>query len=107
MSKTIIISGGTKGLGLSLTKRFIGQGYNVATFSKNLNDEISSLCDSKEFYWEEIDALNSVAIKNFVKNVIFKFEKIDILINNVGFLYEGLLSFTKDEMIDKTIDRKS
>lgn len=104
MNKTVIISGGTKGLGLSLTKRFIGQGYNVATFSKNLNNDNSILYNSNEFYWEKIDALDSEAIKIFIKNVIIKFKKIDILINNVGFLYEGLLSFTKDEMIDKTID---
>ncbi|WP_278808282.1 SDR family NAD(P)-dependent oxidoreductase [Obesumbacterium proteus] len=104
MNNTVVISGGTKGLGLSLTKKFICQGYNVATFSRNINDDVLSLSDSSKFYWENIDILDHEKLEIYVKRVVDKFGGIDLLINNAGFLYEGLLSFTYDWVIDKTID---
>jgi 3-oxoacyl-[acyl-carrier protein] reductase len=101
---TVLISGGGSGLGLLVIKKLLINGFNVATFSRKINPELETLCaEYSNFYWESIDISQLDRLQHYVTQVKKQFGKIDILINNVGYLYEGLFSLTPNKEIDKTI----
>lgn len=106
-NKTVIITGGSKGLGKSIIEGFLNAGnYNIATLSRKktkfIEDNLNKNLES--FYYESIDVSNKDNLKKFVDNVYKKFGQIDILINNVGVAFDGILITQPDEQIDTMID---
>jgi len=78
MNKTIIITGTTKGLGLSLQEKF-QKDYNLATISRSCDNlEIDTLLQFTG------DIINYLDRQNFIHKTIEKFGTIDTLINNAG-----------------------
>lgn len=95
MSKNIIITGTSRGIGFELVHLFANQGHNVLALSRNAKpvsnlqfDNISSfafdLCE-KDDYQKVID---------FVKN---EWKHVDVLINNAGALLNKPFSETSFE----------
>ncbi|MFH6994995.1 SDR family NAD(P)-dependent oxidoreductase [Flavobacterium sp. FlaQc-48] len=90
MSKTILISGASKGFGKAWTEAFLEKGYNVAATARN----IDTLADLKAKYGDAIlpltlDVNNREDSFAAVKKVQEHFGKIDILINNAGYALNG------------------
>jgi NADP-dependent 3-hydroxy acid dehydrogenase YdfG len=90
MSKTILLSGASKGFGKAWTEAFLEKGYQVAATARN----IDTLNDLKAKYGDAILPLKldvnnreeSIAVVEKVKQ---HFGKIDILINNAGYALNG------------------
>jgi len=86
--KTVMILGGTKGVGKEILKSCLKIGYNVSFCGRNLdigNDIIKSLKSENKLYFHKID-LNSInEIENFYIQTIKRFKRIDALI-----LYSGI-----------------
>ncbi|SNR46776.1 SDR family NAD(P)-dependent oxidoreductase [Flavobacterium sp. ov086] len=90
MSKTILISGSTKGFGRAWTEAFLEKGYKVAATARN----IESLQDLKAKYGDAIlpltlDVNNREDSFAVVQKVKEHFGTIDILINNAGYALNG------------------
>lgn len=85
-NKIAIVTGGAKGIGYGIAKRFTNEGATVIITDQNikLGMKISNSSDSISFIphdvREEEDWLK------VTRTVIEKFKKIDILINNAGIL---------------------
>jgi NAD(P)-dependent dehydrogenase (short-subunit alcohol dehydrogenase family) len=83
MSKNIIITGTSSGIGLELAKFFIKSKHNVLAISRN-NSDLRSL-NLKGLYALDFDITNYErydSLNKYLKN----FENIDVLINNAGLL---------------------
>ena len=95
--KTVLITGGSSGIGLACAKRFGKAGYRVSISARNpdrLNEAVSELKESG------IDVLGVVGdvskeadCKAMVDQTISKFGRIDVLINNAGI---SMRAFFKD-----------
>ncbi|MCD0470512.1 SDR family NAD(P)-dependent oxidoreductase [Flavobacterium sp. JAS] len=90
MSKTILISGSTKGFGRAWAEAFLEKGYKVAATARN----IESLGDLKAKYGDAIlpltlDVNNREDSFAVVRKVQEHFGTIDILINNAGYALNG------------------
>jgi len=90
MSKTILITGASKGFGRTWTEAFLAQGYKVAATARN----IDTLSDLKAQYGEaifpvQLDVNNREEAISVVEKVHQHFGKIDILINNAGYALNG------------------
>ncbi len=90
--KTVLITGGSRGIGKSIVYEFAKAGYNVLlnfNRSESLANEIASEFDNVKVYGANISNQESVvAMVNYCIDV---FGGIDILINNAGVSCTGLL----------------
>lgn len=95
--KTIVITGGTTGIGQALVEYFANKNYSVAFTGRNIlkaNEVLTQLKDFQvEFFETDFSSFESVVeSSNAIKS---KFPKIDILINNAG-VWEMEFKETKD-----------
>lgn len=89
MRKVIVITGGARGIGKKLVENFAQSG-NIVAFSY-LNSEESALNmynqltkNGCEVYCQKANISENEQVESFIKNVIEKFGKIDVLINNAA-----------------------
>lgn len=93
MTKTVLISGGTKGIGKATVLELLDQGYKVITFSrdqKRVEDlivELSNKYKTDQYLVLSCDVTDEQSIKSMIAEISSQFKKIDILINNAGIGY--------------------
>ena len=88
-NKVAIISGSSKGIGLGLAKKFLEKKYNVLINSRNLEDLNTSYKYLKKNFPNKVlmvcgDISNTKTLKEIEKNVLKKWNRIDVLIANAG-----------------------
>ena len=102
MERIIIITGGSDGLGKAIAKR-LKENNKVIIISK---DEESLVKTSEEINCDYYvcDVTDYKQVNNTINNIIEKYNKIDILINNAGVWLAGDLTETDYERISNCID---
>lgn len=97
-NKTVIITGGSRGIGREIALKLASEGANVVLAAKTkdphsfLSGTIMSVADEVEKIGgkalpHQIDVRNAEAIDELVMATVEKFKTIDILINNAGAIY--------------------
>ncbi|WP_417877284.1 SDR family oxidoreductase [Vibrio sp.] len=84
MSSTVFITGANRGIGLSLTKLYLDNGWQVHATTRNLanSDELVSLSNQHfSLTLHELDVTNYKQVAQLAKNL----PAIDLLINNAGY----------------------
>lgn len=106
--RTVIVTGGSRGLGAVLVRSFLDSGDRVATCSRAGTDETKALAADPNlagrYLFDEVDLADRDARAAFVKTVIHEFGSIDVLVNNAGVAPEGVLALFPEEGIDRAID---
>ena len=105
--KTVMILGGTKGVGNEILKSCLNKGYNVSFCGRNLdegNNIIKALKAEDKLYFHEID-LNSISeIENFYKATIRRFNKIDALVLYSGITPIASIIDTEEDIFDSVFN---
>lgn len=88
--KTVIITGGSRGLGLEMARLLAQEGANLALCARNA-DELDRARHELEtygvsVYTEPCDLTNKTQIDRFIANVKKAFGPVDVLINNAGII---------------------
>lgn len=106
MPRTVLITGGSRGLGAGLVDSFLALGDSVATCSRSPSVATDTwTADSPErFYHEPVDLVDAEASQAFVANVVERFGRIDVLVNNAGVSRERVLSLMPDPEVDEVVD---
>lgn len=103
----VIITGGSRGLGLAFVRDALSQGRIVATCSRHETADIAQLRsadpEEKQFMWRGLDVTDASACKKFVKQVAQRYVGIHGLINNAGQSESGLLTLTQEEMMQRLL----
>ena len=86
MSKVVILTGGTSGIGQAVVSQLRAKGCRVYEFSRR-----ASASDAMHF---SVDVTDESAVKAAVETVAAAEGHIDILINNAGFGISGAMEFT-------------
>lgn len=82
-NKTIVITGGSKGIGLEITRTFLKHQANVIILARNKpKRKIQSKGNAG--YFIECDIRNTESIDSALKDIASKYKSIDVLINNAG-----------------------
>ncbi len=86
--KTALITGGSKGIGLAIAREFAGLGARVMIVGRDaelLNQRVNEFkAVGLELIPVAADLSASVSIDTVLEAVQMKFDKLDILVNNVG-----------------------
>ena len=82
--KTILITGGTRGIGKEIADKYYEAGANVIVTGTN-QDEIDKLNKSSvvNMIYLQVDFSNQNSVSAFL-NVVSNLETVDVLINNAG-----------------------
>jgi len=95
MSKTIVIVGASRGIGLELVKQFAEEGHSVFALSRDIDKMNEVFKAFKSVYPIAFDLSNSVSEQVHVLSE--KIGSIDILINNAGYLVNKPFDFISHE----------
>ena len=106
--KTIIVTGGSRGIGKAIALKLANNGAKVAIFatreSEAVNQTLSELnAIGNEAMFVPCDVSNFEQVKSSIDSVIEQFGKIDILVNNAGITKDKLLIQMSEEDFDDVI----
>ena len=103
MSKTILITGSSSGIGRATARFFQQQGWNVIATMRSPERE-QSFNDRDTMLVTRLDVTEPASIESAVKAGLTRFGRIDVLLNNAGFGAYGLLEATPLESIRREFD---
>jgi NAD(P)-dependent dehydrogenase (short-subunit alcohol dehydrogenase family) len=91
--KVALITGGSRGLGLVLARQICTEGGKVALIARDAGELSRAKADLVRLggavLTVQCDLLDAAQIESAVRQVIDRFDKIDILINNAGIIEVG------------------
>ena len=100
-SKVVLVSGGSKGLGLAIITGLIESGVKVASFARTVTPELTQLVEKypDQVHAGSVDINDAKAAQDFVKEVEGKLGPIDGLVNNAAVGQDSLHVHTSAEQI--------
>lgn len=110
MSKNVLVTGGTRGIGEAISREFAKKGYNLIINYVNSNEKAQNLKQELEKEYNikvlpiQADISNEKEIKNMVDIAIKEFGRINVLINNAGIVIDREFEDRTVEDWKKTLD---
>jgi len=106
--KVAIVTGGTKGIGRAISLLLAEQGANVvANFSKDVEAAENLMGEAKSKHLNlglyKADVTQFDQAKEMVEETFGQYEKIDILVNNIGLVRDNFLMLMSDEDWDSLL----
>ncbi len=104
-SPLVLLSGGSRGLGLAIARSLLEANYRVATFSRKATSEVKALCSEYpgRITFQAGDMADSESLSRVVRAVEKETGPIDVLINNAGIAYDGVLALMPRVQIEQLI----
>jgi 3-oxoacyl-[acyl-carrier protein] reductase len=94
--KHIIITGGSRGLGLAFVRHCVSLGYAVSSCSSAPSDTVEELSSAypAQFFWQKADLAVSGEGEAFVDAAMKHFADLPLwaLVNNAGIAHDGVLA---------------
>lgn len=101
--KIALVTGSSRGIGKAIVTDFAEKGYNVVINYRKEENEANKLKEELENKYNiealtiKTDVSNENEVKNMVQQIINKFSKIDVLVNNAGIAIDK-------EFEDRTVE---
>ncbi len=89
--KVWFITGASSGFGLELVKILLSNGNKVAATSRNATNIENQVNDSQNLLALTLDITSDVDVKNAIAKTVETFGRIDIVVNNAGYMLLGSL----------------
>lgn len=104
-SKTVLVTGGSRGIGKSIVKKFAQNGYNVILNYNKSFDNAKAIEDEFENVSSfKADVSNPKEILTMIEFAKERYGKIDVLVNNAGISSNGLLQDLSNEEWQRIFD---
>lgn len=108
--KVAVVTGGTRGIGLAIVKKYLDNGAKVILFGSREESVSKTLSELKENYsedniWGYWPNLNDIkSVEDTFNEIISKYGRIDILVNNAGISARKSIYDTTEEDFKSVID---
>lgn len=109
MKKTVIVTGASKGIGAATAILFARKGYNVVINYNNSYQSAKLLTSSLSEQGYSVmsfkaNVTNKLEVELMIKEAIYKFGSVDVIVNNAGVSATGLITETDDFDVDRIFD---
>lgn len=109
MNKIALITGASRGIGKQIALTLAKQGFDIALNYRTENDSLNEIVKEIENYKVRcLTIKGDVSIfedcKNITEQVIEKFERIDVLVNNAGITRDMLFMRMKEDDFKQVVD---
>lgn len=103
--KTVLVTGGTRGLGLAICRRLLEHDYRVVMIGRQPSGDAISLLKNSEsrICFRPLDHMNTAAIGSFIKELHREFGAFYGLINNAAVGKDGVLATMRDRDIEQVV----
>jgi 3-oxoacyl-[acyl-carrier protein] reductase len=107
--RKVMVTGGSRGLGLAIVRRLICEGYCAIAVARHMNDEFASTIDHAErsrpgsLHFLPFDLGCVDQIPNFVRTLRKQFGPLHGLVNNAALGSDGALTLMHDSEIERLI----
>lgn len=95
--KVTLITGGAAGIGKATAERFLEEGAEViiCDVDQSAGEKVVEELGGKLSFYA-VDVTDRIAVQNWAEEIIAKFGRIDVLVNNAGVLRDNQLVRVKD-----------
>jgi len=101
--KTIVVTGGTRGLGLSICRQLLANDYGVIACGRTLTDSLTELVEKypHKCFFEHLDLSEVDTVRENTQAILKKHKGLDIygLVNNAAIGSDGVLATMHDSEI--------
>ena len=107
--RKVIVTGGSRGLGLGIVRRLVCEGYCAIAVSRQMNDQLAAAIEHTEqshpgaLHFRPFDLGEVREIPNFVKKLRKEFGPIHGLVNNAAVGSDGALAIMHNSQIEQLI----
>jgi 3-oxoacyl-[acyl-carrier protein] reductase len=105
----VIVTGGSRGLGLGIARRLTAAGYRVIAVARKENSELTAAMQEAElatpgsFHFVPFDLSDIDGISNLVSALRKNFGAIYGLVNNAGISFDGILALMPTSQIEQLL----
>ena len=103
MSKTVLITGASTGIGRETAKYFQEKGWNVAATMRSPEKE-KELINLQNVICPKLDVTDEESIALTMENIIEKFDSIDVIVNNAGYSLTGIFEAATNDQLQHQYD---
>jgi len=109
LMRSVVVTGGTRGLGLAIARKLAVSGYRVIAIARQENEQIASAMREREggqqgaLHFRKLDLEKTTEIPGIVKEIRKEFGSIYGLVNNAGLGTSGLLATMRDAQIERLV----
>lgn len=107
--RSVIVTGGSRGLGLGIARKLAGAGYQVIAVARKENDQFTAamqeanLAHPGSFHFVPSDLGELAGIPDLVRRLRKEFGALYGLVNNAGISFEGVLAMMSDSRIEELV----
>ena len=108
MKGPVLVTGGTRGLGLATTRLLAKQGYHVIATGRSCTEEIEALTSDDSLagrvFYARLELRDHASLQPFLGKMSETFGEIYGLVNNAAIGHDGVLATMHESEIEASID---
>lgn len=99
--KVVVVTGGTRGLGLAIVRRLLEEDYRLVAVGRNCSQELTSLLQENpgRVSFEAYDFAETAGIHEFALHLGRQYGRIYGLVNNAALGHDGILATMHEQEI--------
>ena len=102
-TKTWIITGAGRGMGVDIAKAALAAGHNVVATGRNPDAVAETFGDADNLLVAKLDVTSTQDAEAAVQAAVDRFSRVDVLVNNAGSFYAGFFEELTPDQMDRQL----
>jgi NAD(P)-dependent dehydrogenase (short-subunit alcohol dehydrogenase family) len=103
MSKVWFITGAGRGMGVDIAKAALAAGHNVVATGRKTDKVAEALGNSANLLIVKLDVTKPADAESAVKAALYKYGRVDVLVNNAANFYAGFFEELTPEQMERQL----